>query len=82
MPFEHLRPTTYRVSAIDGQLDIEIIGGARLGRGLVLDAGGTVQTRVRILSDNVCQLTGVNQELVFDYTFTFRANGTGTAKAD
>ncbi len=80
-PFTQLSPTTYRVTAVDGQLDIEIIGGARLGRGLALDANNAVQTRYRFLSDNVCPLTGVKEEYVFDYTFTFQTDGTGTAMA-
>ncbi len=80
-PFDRLTDTTYRVTAIDDRLDIEIVGGVRLGRGLPLDANGSVQTRYRVFDQRVCLITGVPEEFVFDYMFTFRTNGTGTATA-
>jgi hypothetical protein len=80
-PFLALQDTTYRVTALDGELDIEIVDGDRLGRGLELDRNNTVSTRFRKGSGTVCGLTGVEEEFVFDYTFTFNPNGTGTATA-
>jgi hypothetical protein len=79
-PFRHLEDTTYRVTAVDGTLDIQIVGGARIGRGLQLDGNSTVVTRFTTLDNTVC--LGVQPEFVFDYTFTFHTNGTGTASAD
>jgi hypothetical protein len=79
-PSGALQDTVYRVTAVDGELDIEIIGGARLGRGLVLDANDTVQVEYRVFDpSSVC--FGVHPEYVFDYTFTFHLNGTGAATA-
>jgi hypothetical protein len=81
VPFDALRDTTYRVTAIDGRLDVEIVDGVRLGRGLPIDATGGVQTTYRIFDQRTCLVTGVRQEYVFDYTFTLRTNGTGSARA-
>jgi hypothetical protein len=77
--FDRLRDTTYRVTAVDGRLDIEILDGVRLGRGLLLDGNLTVQTTFRVFDQRVCLVSGVREELVFDYIFTFRTNGTGAA---
>jgi hypothetical protein len=77
--FDALDDTTYRVIAVDGRLDIEIVDVARLGRGLTISSNGTVETQFRTFSQNLC--FGVPAEYVFDYTFTFRTNGTGTATA-
>jgi hypothetical protein len=79
-PFDRLRDTTYRVTAVDGRLDVEIVNGARLGRGLALDGNGTVETTFRVF-DGVCLVSGVREEYVFDYIFTFHLNGTGSAAA-
>ena len=79
--FNQLQDTTYRVTAIDGRLDVEILNGARLGRALPLDANDTVQTTFRVFDQRVCPITNVPEEYVFDYTFTFDTNGTGSAMA-
>lgn len=81
-PFTHLTPTTYRVTAIAGTLDIALLDGTYLGRGLVLDRNNTVVTQYRVFSGNICRATGVDQEYVFNYAFTFGANGFGSAKVD
>jgi hypothetical protein len=79
-PSGQLTPTTYRVTALDGQLDIQIVGGAYLGRGLTLDANNTVQTTYSVFDpDPNHNCFGVQPQYVFNYTFTFAANGTGTA---
>jgi hypothetical protein len=80
-PFVALQDTTYRVTAVDGTLDIELMGGERIGRGLDVDASGTVHTTFVKGSGHVCGLTGVEELFRFDYTFTFNTNGTGTAMA-
>jgi hypothetical protein len=80
-PFPGLQDTVYRVTAVDGQLDIEIVNDARLGRGLSLDAGNTVETTYKVFDQRVCPNSGVLEQYVFDYTFTFGLNGTGTATA-
>ena len=74
-------PTSYQVTAVDGKLDIQIVNGVRLGRGLALDATNTVETLYQTDSGNICTLDGVDEEYSFDYTFTFKTNGTGSASA-
>ena len=78
-PFPGLQDTTYRVTAVDGRLDVEIINGVRLGRALALDAKNTVKTTYSVFDQRVCPNSGVLEQYVFDYTFTFALNGTGTA---
>ncbi len=78
-PSGQLTPTIYPVTALQGQLDMQIAGGAYIGRGLVLDANNTVQTIYTVSDPNNVCYNGVHQEYVFDYTFTFATNGTGTA---
>jgi len=80
-PFNYLQDTTYQITAVQGQLDVAILNGARLGAGLPLDDTLTVHTTYRVLDQRVCPVTRVPEEYVFDYTFTFRTNGTGTATA-
>ena len=80
-PFTSLQATTYRITALDGQLDVTIVNGARIGAGLPLDSSLTVHTTYRVLDNRVCLVTGVLEEYAFDYTFTFHANGTGSATA-
>jgi hypothetical protein len=80
-PFLALQDATYQVTALDDLLDIQIVNGDRIGRGLALDSTLTVHVRFRKGSGHVCQLTGVEQEFLFDYTFTFNINGTGSAIA-
>jgi len=43
--FTYLMPTTYQVTAVDGRLDIQIVNGVSLGRGLALDAEDSVETQ-------------------------------------
>jgi len=80
-PFTSLQATTYRITALDGQLDVTIVNGARIGAGLPLDSSLTVHTTYRALDSRVCLVTGVLEQYAFDYTFTFHANGTGSAIA-
>ena len=80
-PFNRLQDTRYRITALDGQLDVTIVDGARIGAGLPLDGNLTVHTTYRVLDQQVCLVTGVLEQYAFDYTFTFRTNGTGTAIA-
>jgi hypothetical protein len=77
--FFHLEDTVYRVTAVNRTVDIAIVGGAQLARGLVPSSDGTVVFRFETGSGNFCFAT--EAALVFDYTFTFRLNGTGTAGA-
>jgi hypothetical protein len=79
-PFKWLPGTTYRVTAVDGRLDIQIVDGPSIGRGLTLDASNTVRTEYRV-SDTESLCFNVQPEYVFDYTFTFHTNGTGAATA-
>lgn len=79
--FTSLQDTIYHVTSVAGQLDIQVRNGAIIGRGLTPDANGTVQTTYRVLDQRVCVINGVFQEFVFDYTFTFHVNGTGSATA-
>jgi len=80
-PFTHLTDTTYGVTAVGNQLDIQIVGGANIGRGLGLDVHNTVRTQSRVSSGTICTVDRIDQEFVFDYTFTFNPTGTGTATA-
>jgi hypothetical protein len=80
-PFTHLQDTIYHVTSLAGQLDIQVRDGAIIGRGLTPDATGTVKTTYRVFDQNVCVINRVFQEYVFDYTFTFHTDGTGTATA-
>ncbi len=77
--FTSLQGTTYHVTALDGQLDIQIASGARIGAGLQVDSTGTVQFTYQVFDQRVCDLTHIPEQFVFMYTFTFRADGTGTA---
>lgn len=81
VPFTSLQPTVYHVTAVDGRLDVEIRNGARLGRGLELSTKNTVKTLYSVFDVRVCPNSGVPEQYVFDYTFTFQLNGTGTASA-
>jgi hypothetical protein len=74
-----LQDTTYHVTALDGQLDIQIASGARIGAGLQVDSSGTVQFTYQVFDQRVCDLTLIPEQYVFMYTFTFQADGTGTA---
>jgi hypothetical protein len=67
------------VTAVDGRLDVQVAGGASLGRGLALDAKNQVQTEFRVASGNMCAVDGINEEFDFKYTFAFNINGTGSA---
>jgi len=67
------------VTAVDGRLDIEIVNGARLGRGLALDATNTIQTEYIVTDPTAPACFGVQPQYVFDYSFTFQTNGTGSA---
>ena len=80
-PFASLADVTYHVSAVFGQLDIQIINGPVLGRGLALDSMNRVQTEYKALSGNICQGDQINEEFDYMYTFTFNVNGTGSATA-
>ena len=80
-PFTSLQPTTYRVTAVSGTLDIQIVNGARIGAGLTLDSTLSVATTYAVFDQNVCPATGVPEQYAFDYTFTFNLNGTGSATA-
>ncbi|HVO28253.1 MAG TPA: hypothetical protein VMW56_31995 [Candidatus Margulisiibacteriota bacterium] len=80
-PFTSLQDTIYHVTSLGGQLDIQVRNGAFIGRGLTPDASGTVKTTYRVFDQRVCLINGVFQEFVFDYTFTFHVNGTGSATA-
>jgi hypothetical protein len=80
-PFQALQDVTYRVTAIAGQLDIEVVGGERISRGLTIEAGNRVRTVFTTGSGRICQLTRMEQQYRFEYTFTFNANGTGSATA-
>jgi len=77
-PFTHLSDTTYRVTAVANELDIQV-GDAVIGRGLTLDAHNAVRAESRVSSGNICTVDRINQEFVFDYMFTFGTTGTGTA---
>lgn len=84
-PFDWLRDSTYRLTAISGTLDIvDAVSGTVIGRGLTVEGSGpnfTVRARYRAFSNLVCQLTGVREEYVYDFVFTLRLNGTGSATA-
>jgi len=80
IPFQTLPDTTYRVTALDGQLDIVDIGtGDPIGRGLALQPDGSVEARFSRGSGMICLLTGIEEQYAYDYVFTFHTNGTGTA---
>jgi hypothetical protein len=80
-PFATLLDQTYRVTAVDGRLDIVQANGTRIGAGLQFDSNGTVVFTYRAFDQRICLINGTHQEFVFDYTFTFRLNGTGSAAA-
>lgn len=83
-PFFALQDVTYRVTALDGRLDVEIVGGARIGRGLEIERNGTnyvVRTRYTADGADTCRLTGVLLQYRFDYTLTLRLDGRGSATA-
>lgn len=81
--FGHLPDTSYRVTAVNGQLDIADVNGLILGRGLSLDSQGSVHSTVTLDSGKVCE-NNPSQALlyVYNYVFTFHTNGTGSATAD
>lgn len=80
-PFASLADVTYHVTALDGQLDVQIVNGPILGRGLTLSSMNQVQTEYQVASGNICELDGINEEFAYMYTFTFKVNGTGSATA-
>ena len=80
-PFLSLQDVVYQVTAIDGQLDIEVVDGERIGRGLTIEAGNRVRAVFTAGSGHICRITQVEQRFRFDYAFTFNLNGTGTATA-
>ena len=79
-PFFYLPDGTYRVTAVNGQLDIAVVGGATLGRGIPVDSDGTVHFTYRTSSGQP-PCFGIEPEFVFDFTFTFNTNGTGNGSA-
>jgi hypothetical protein len=81
VPFDRLQDTVYRVTAIEGEIDIfDTRTNSYLARGLTLDQSGTVRARVRA-PGQLCRITGVIQEYVYDYVFQFQLAGTGNAAA-
>ncbi|HVN87988.1 MAG TPA: hypothetical protein VMW17_24365 [Candidatus Binatia bacterium] len=76
--------TTYRVTAVVGQLDIVDLGtGEILGRGLPITVNGnsgSVTTQFTRTSGTVCTVDGVAPQQVFMYTFTFQTDGSGSAQ--
>lgn len=84
-PFDALRDVTYRITALDERLDIEIVGGVRLGRGLTPERDGAawvVRTRYAVDGREVCALTGVRLRYDFEYTFRLAPDGRGAARAE
>jgi len=79
-----LVPTTYQVTAVGGQLDIQIVGGAYIARGVNVDSNGVAAFLYSVFSQNFCLVTGspVPAQFAFEYVFDFNLNGTGTATAD
>lgn len=77
--FARLDDTTYRVTALDGLLDITAADGGRIGRGLAVDAQGNVEAQFRKQIGEMCEASGRLEEFLFDYKFMFRTNGTGAA---
>jgi len=80
-PFASLADVTYHVTAVFGQLDIQIVNGPVLGRGLALDSMNRVQTEYRVAGPDVCIQDGITEEFDYNYTFTFNTSGTGSATA-
>ncbi len=78
---DQLANVTYHVTALFGQLDIQIVNGPILGRGLALSSQNQVQTEYKAASGTICGVDGVNEEFDYKYTFTFNVNGTGSATA-
>jgi hypothetical protein len=81
VPSGSLLDTVYVVTAVNGLLDIDVKGGQQIGRGLELRPDGSVAFRYTI-TESLCPGSGRPRRFVFDYTFTFRLNGTGSATAD
>jgi hypothetical protein len=79
-PFTSLQDVSYRVTAVGGRVDIQIVDGAFIGRGLPVAPDGSVRALQRQPSGMFC--FGVEQEFDFNYLFEFRTNGTGSATAN
>jgi len=80
-PFDWLRDTDYRVTALDEQLDIfDMAAQTYIGRGLDVSPDGSVEFRYK-KPGLLCVVNGVRQEYVFDFVFVFQLNGQGTAAA-
>jgi len=78
---DQLANATYHVTALFGQLDIQIVNAPILGRGLALSSQNQVQTEYKMASGTICGLDGINEEFDYNYTFTFNVNGMGSATA-
>lgn len=91
-PFDALPDVIYRVTAINGDLDIVVEtrdgkDGQVIGRSLeIRDPEGAspyaVLTRLTIETQNFCQNGGRRFDYVFNYTFSFGVDGTGEARAE
>jgi len=67
----------YRVSALGGQLDIQVVNGAFIGRGVSVDSNGVAVFSYSVYDQSLC--FGTPPQFVFKYTFDFNLNGTGSA---
>jgi hypothetical protein len=79
-PFFYLRDAFYRMTAVNGQLDVTTTDGTILARGVPIGNDGTISFRYQTGSGDVC--LGVESQYVFDFVFTLHTNGTGSGSAN
>jgi hypothetical protein len=80
-PFAALPDTVYTVTAVDGALDITDANGQFIGRGLQIQLDGTVLVHQTVNTGFLCPNNGKPLLFIFDYTFVFNLNRTGSAAA-
>jgi len=81
-PFFALGDTVYIVTAIDGEFDIESDDGFHIGRGLAVSDDGTVLAQLRTNAGHICAINNRVEEFFFSFTYLFRLDGTGLARAE
>ncbi|MBI3783395.1 MAG: hypothetical protein HY270_08330 [Deltaproteobacteria bacterium] len=78
-PFFRLQDAVYSVTAVNGQLDIAVPDGTTLVRGAAVTSDGNVAFLYVSGSGRDC--FGIEPQFVFDFSFVFRTNGTGTGNS-
>jgi len=80
-PFSFIADTVYTVTAHQGRLDVVDATGQEIVRGGDILPGNRVVSHYVLDSGAICGPSGKRLQFVFDYTFTFGLDGSGTGDA-